>query len=148
MIKRIIDSSWFYFVLAGVLLVAGILSQLDLRIPSRSVAEPSEILALSERDDLNVVFILIDTLRADHLGAWGYGRNTSPVMDGLANYGIRFASVESQSSWTKCSMASLWLGANPQQTGVIRFSRGASRRCSNTSRVVSASWLPYWRYLA
>src|SRR5690606_40110701 len=68
-----------------------------------------------------VIFILIDTLRADHLGSYGYERDTSPLLDELARFGVRFARVHAQSSWTKASMASLWLARNPQSTGVTRF---------------------------
>ena len=38
-----------------------------------------------------VVYIDIDSLRPDHLGCYGYGRNTSPNIDRLAKQGIRFA---------------------------------------------------------
>ena len=79
----------------------------------------SDIQALRERDDLNVIFILIDTLRAERLGTYGYERNTSPVMDDLARTGLRFDRHISQSSWTKCSMASLWTGLYPNRTGVL-----------------------------
>ncbi len=75
---------------------------------------------MRERDDISVIFILIDTLRADHLSTYGYGRATSPTLDDLTSVGIRFADVQSQSSWTKTSMASLWLGAYPARTGVLR----------------------------
>jgi len=79
-----------------------------------------DILALRERGDLNVLFVLVDTLRADRLGAYGYERDTSPNLDALAATGIRFANQVSQSSWTKCSMASLWTGLYPARTRVLR----------------------------
>jgi len=79
-----------------------------------------DVLALRERDDVNVLFVLVDTLRADHLGAYGYERDTSPNLDALAASGVRFAGQVSQSSWTKCSMASLWTGLYPARTRVLR----------------------------
>ena len=79
-----------------------------------------DVLALRERGDLNVLFILVDTLRADRLGTYGYERDTSPNLDALAASGIRFAEQVSQSSWTKCSMASLWTGLYPVRTRVLR----------------------------
>ena len=78
-----------------------------------------DVRALHERTDLNVLFILVDTLRADRLGAYDYERDTSPVIDELARTGVRFAHHVSQSSWTKCSMASLWTGLYPNRTGVL-----------------------------
>ena len=79
-----------------------------------------DVLALRERDELNVLFVLVDTLRADRLGVYGYERDTSPNLDALAATGIRFAQQVSQSSWTKCSMASLWTGLYPVRTRVLR----------------------------
>jgi arylsulfatase A-like enzyme len=87
----------------------------------RPVGSAADILALRERDDLNVLFILIDTLRADRMGMYGYGRDTSPRLDALAASGVRFDRHLAQSSWTKCSMASLWTGLYPARTGVTRF---------------------------
>ncbi|HEY5657484.1 MAG TPA: sulfatase-like hydrolase/transferase, partial [Myxococcota bacterium] len=80
----------------------------------------ADVLALRERGDFNVLFILVDTLRADRLGVYGYERDTSPNLDVLAASGIRFAQQRSQSSWTKCSMASLWTGLYPARTRVLR----------------------------
>ena len=79
-----------------------------------------DILSLRDRDDLNVIFILVDTLRADRLGSYGYERPTSPNLDRLAEGGVRFAHHVSQSSWTKCSMASMWTWLYPARTRVLR----------------------------
>ena len=79
-----------------------------------------DLQALATRSDLNVLFILVDTLRADRLGAYGYERDTSPNLDALAASGVRFANQVAQSSWTKCSMASLWTGLYPVRTRVLR----------------------------
>ncbi|MGH7818354.1 MAG: sulfatase, partial [Candidatus Binatia bacterium] len=73
------------------------------------------------RSDVNVLFVLIDTLRASRLRTYGYSRPTSPFLDVLASQGVRFGRHLSQSSWTKCSMASLWTALNPARTGVTRF---------------------------
>jgi hypothetical protein len=48
----------------------------------------------------NVLLISIDTLRPDHLGCYGYGRDTSPAIDELAREGARFTTVVSPTSWT------------------------------------------------
>jgi arylsulfatase A-like enzyme len=121
MLRRIIDSPWFYFGAAGLLLVAAIASQFKLQIPSRPTGTVDDIAALSERDDLNVIFILVDTLRADRLGVYGYERETSRFLDDLGKHGIVFKYVISQSSWTKTSMASLWTATNPRRNGILRF---------------------------
>lgn len=79
-----------------------------------------ELRALSSRPATNVLFVLVDTLRADHLGSYGYTRDTSPTLDRLASTGIRFADHMAQSSWTKTSMASLWTSLYPGRVGVLR----------------------------
>src|SRR5262249_17914250 len=111
-----------YYALAALLLAAAIASQFRLHVPSRRVEPAETLLALRGRRDLNVVFLLIDTLRADRLGVYGYGRPTSPVIDAAAAYGIVFDDVVSQSSWTKTSMASMWTGTHPIHNGILRYS--------------------------
>lgn len=56
----------------------------------------------------NVLVICIDSLRADHLGCYGYERDTSPGIDKVANDGVLFANAISQAPWTKPSVASLF----------------------------------------
>jgi arylsulfatase A-like enzyme len=90
------------------------------RPDSRPTGTIEDVLALRDRDDLNVLFVLVDTLRADRLGSYGYERDTSPNIDALATTGIRFAQQVSQSSWTKCSMSSLWTGLYPARTRSLR----------------------------
>jgi arylsulfatase A-like enzyme len=97
-------------------------SQFRLHVPSRRTEPVERLLDLRTRGDLNVVFLLIDTLRADRLGVYGYARPTSPVIDAAAAYGIVFEDVVSQSSWTKTSMASLWTGTYPIHNGILRYS--------------------------
>jgi len=104
------------------LLIAGFfLTQFQVRPDSRRVRGPEAILELADQDDLNVVFLLVDTLRADRLGAYGYERPTSPTIDLLAETGIRFSNHLTQSSWTKTSMASIWTAMYPARTGILRF---------------------------
>ena len=121
MARRLLDSPWPYFAAAGMLLIVAIASQFELQIPSRSKGTVDDIVALRERDDLNVIFMVVDTLRADRLGMYGYERDTSPVLDSLATRGIVFKHVIAQSSWTKTSMASLWTATNPAKNGILRF---------------------------
>jgi arylsulfatase A-like enzyme len=90
------------------------------RRDSRPAGTIEDVLALRDRDDVNVLFVLVDTLRADRLGTYGYERDTSPNLDALAATGIRFAQQVSQSSWTKCSMSSLWTGLYPARTRSLR----------------------------
>ena len=64
----------------------------------------------AESDAPNVIVIVVDTLRADHLSSYGYERDTSPFMDSLAAEGVRFENAISPSSWTQPSHASMLTG--------------------------------------
>lgn len=58
----------------------------------------------------HVVVVLVDTLRADFLGTYGRGRETTPAVDGLAAESVVFEKAVSQSSWTAPSVVSLFTG--------------------------------------
>lgn len=68
----------------------------------------------------NIVLIVIDTLRADKLSAYGYSRPTSPDLDQLAAEGVRFANVIAQSSWTRPSLGSLITSKYPRSVGIYK----------------------------
>jgi arylsulfatase A-like enzyme len=102
---------------------------------SRPSGTIEDVLALRNRSDLNVLFVLVDTLRADRLGSYGYERDTSPNIDALAATGIRFAQQDSQSSWTKCSMSSLWTGLYPARTRSLRAYDVLSERATMPAEI-------------
>ncbi len=60
-----------------------------------------------------VIVILADTLRSDHLDAWGYGRETAPTLSRLAREGVRFLDCISQSTWTKVSVPAIQTSLYP-----------------------------------
>src|SRR5262249_31312585 len=109
---------------AATVVVLGYLASLSIRIERGDPRPPGgadEIAKLRERKDVNLLFILIDTLRRDPLSASAYPRPTTPALDALAASGVRFDRPLAQSSWTKCSMASLWTSLYPLHNGVTRF---------------------------
>ena len=65
----------------------------------------------------NVVVIVVDTLRADHLGSYGYARATSPNIDRLASEAVLFDNAISTSSWTPPPHASMLNGRFPFEQG-------------------------------
>ena len=69
----------------------------------------------------NIVFIVPDTLRADHLGCYGYSRNTSPRIDQLSAAAVRYSRAIASSPWTVPSHASMF-------TGLFSFEHGARTR--------------------
>jgi choline-sulfatase len=65
----------------------------------------------------NVIVLCIDTLRADHLGAYGYARDTAPFIASLAKDGTLFANAYAHSNWTVPATASLLTSLYPSGHG-------------------------------
>lgn len=64
-----------------------------------------------------VVLISCDTLRPDHLGAYGYGRGTSPNLDAFAREAVVFDAAYSAAPWTRPALSSLMTGRYPEEVG-------------------------------
>jgi len=121
---HVLSKRWPWLTMAALVILAYLSTLVEVSLvprDDRPIGSAADIEKLRDRSDVNVLFLLVDTLRADRLGAWGYDRNTSPVFDRLASQGVRFSRHFAQSSWTKCSMASIWTGLHPTRSGVTRF---------------------------
>jgi len=68
---------------------------------------------------MRILYIDIDTLRADHLGCYGYHRNTSPNLDALAERGVRFDNCYNSDAPCLPSRNALWSGRCGFHTGVV-----------------------------
>ncbi len=73
--------------------------------------------------DPNIFLIVIDALRADHLGAYGYSRPTSPNIDRIAREGVVFENALSAASWTRPAMGSLFTSLHPHVHGATAFGK-------------------------
>lgn len=71
----------------------------------------------------NLLLIVVDTLRADHLGAYGHGRRTSPELDAFARDAVRFERAYATAPWTQPSVASILTGLAPATHGADRLLR-------------------------
>jgi arylsulfatase A-like enzyme len=69
----------------------------------------------------NLVFIVLDTLRPDHLGCYGYGRDTSPNLDRWAEQSVLFENAQTAAPWTAPSLISLMTSLYPSVHGVTTF---------------------------
>ncbi len=87
----------------------------------------------------NVVLISIDSLRADHVGAYGYERDTTPVMDQLAAEGALFRRTVSTTSWTLPAHAALFTGQPDSVHGVVMPYRRLGAKASTLAEHFSAS---------
>ncbi len=68
---------------------------------------------------MRILYIDIDTLRPDHLGCYGYHRNTSPNIDILAQQGVRFENCYATDTPCMPSRTALWSGRFGFHTGVV-----------------------------
>jgi arylsulfatase A-like enzyme len=73
---------------------------------------------LPPADSPNVLLIVMDTVRADHLSLYGYSRATTPKLQQFAKQGILFRKVRATAPWTLPSHASLLTGLWPHELGV------------------------------
>jgi arylsulfatase A-like enzyme len=71
----------------------------------------------------NVVLITIDALRPDHLGCYGYRRDTSPNLDKLAAGGVRFTDCISQAAVTVPSIPSIMTSLYPHEHRVVTLAQ-------------------------
>ncbi len=77
------------------------------------LVEPLRALEPRTDDRRNVLVISVDTLRADHLGCYGYTRATSPRIDAIAKEGVLFEQVVAPAPWTLPSYGSFFTGCSP-----------------------------------
>ena len=82
-----------------------------IRSPEKKVIRPVD--RSSTRQRPNILLYVVDTLRADHLGVYGYSKPVSPELDRFATDATVFDNCVAQSSWTRAAMASIFTGLWP-----------------------------------
>jgi arylsulfatase A-like enzyme len=93
-------------VLARVLALLGALAGALLLAPGPACGRAADIVRPK-----HVILVVVDTLRADRLGCYGYPRDTSPHLDALAAEGALYLNHRAQGSWTRPSMISMMSGS-------------------------------------
>lgn len=96
----------------------GLLIGASLTIGQPSVEARADRVAAPERAP-NVIFIVVDTLRADHLPAYGYARGATPNLDRFAEDAVRYEWAFANASWTRPSFASMLTGRYASSHGVM-----------------------------
>jgi len=71
---------------------------------------------------VKVILLVIDTLRADHLGCYGYHHDTSPTIDHLAEEGVLFENAYPTDVPTQPSFTSMFTGLRGVHTGIVSHS--------------------------
>ncbi len=85
---------------------------------AKTEKETSEGSALLKRP--NIVLITVESLRTDHVGCYGYERDTTPTIDAFAREATLYENAFSVTSWTLTSHASIFTGLHPSAHNVVR----------------------------
>ena len=116
MMQKLIEN----FLFAMVVFI-GVSAMLDISILGQApqYTPPEEL-----KDQPNVIILLIDTLRADHMSVYGYHRDTTPEIKKFAENSVVFENTISQSPWTIPSISSLFTGKIPtHHTATIKHQK-------------------------
>lgn len=98
------------------------------------------VVAPGRRPGPHLVVLLIDTLRADVVGAYGDRTGITPRLDALAAAGVRFADLAAPAPWTLPSVATLLTGLEPQTHGAgRRFGEFAPTGLPEAARTLAES---------
>ena len=138
----------FFGLLLGPALITGIVSVLVYRLAAKSGTSGKETITVLDRKwyipivifvvifaflqgtnradpqtgtQPDVILISIDTLRADHVGCYGYKKPTTPNLDALSKIGIRYQRAISPAPWTLPTHLSVFTGQYPMSHGVTDF---------------------------
>ena len=85
----------------------------------------------------NIILITINSLRADHVGIYGYQRETTPNFDKFAHDNIFFNSAFSTSSWQMPSHGSIWTSLYPSEHGATHINKKLSANCATLPEILA-----------
>jgi arylsulfatase A-like enzyme len=85
-----------------------------------------------------ILFVVIDTLRADHVGAYGAGPDSTPALDDLAQRSFVFDQATATSSWTRSSIASMLTARYPTSLHVLGRDDAISDDATTAAEILSA----------
>jgi hypothetical protein len=85
----------------------------------------------------DVVIVVLDTVRADHVSAYGYAKRTTPNLEALAREGTLFLDASAPSTWSLPSHASLFTGLYPSGHGAHAEHRFLDREAPTLGDVLS-----------
>lgn len=118
MSRRVVGLLWG--LLVGVLALGCGESRDAPRPTPEPAAQPEPEVPPEADPPASILLITSDTTRADHLGAWGYGRATSPAIDALARGGVRVENAITTMPTTDPAHLSILTGLYPRSHGVRR----------------------------
>jgi arylsulfatase A-like enzyme len=89
----------------------------------------------------NILLVTLDTTRADHLGAYGYFRDTSPTLDALARQSILFERAIAPTATTLPTHVSILTASYPLEHGVLANLTHGGQRFVPSSKLESFAWI-------
>jgi arylsulfatase A-like enzyme len=105
----------------GALVALVVVCRAGMALHTPAAPKPERVAAGAPGKGPNVVLIVVDTLRADHLSCYGH-TNPTPVIDGLATDGTRFSHAYAQASWTRPSFGTIFTSLYPSSHRAIHKS--------------------------
>ncbi len=93
-------------------------------LSSRGLPAVPEASVLPAAGRPNIVLVVLDTVRADHLSLYGYGRRTTPFLESLAREATLYTEAVAPSNFTLPSHASIFTGLYPRSHGAVIFPPG------------------------
>lgn len=108
---------WSRRSLAAVAAIALLGSLGSFREERPEIREVTRVLPAPDPSRPNVVLVVMDTVRADHLSLYGYGRRTSPSLEALAKHATLYENAISAGSMTLSTHASIFTGLYPRRHG-------------------------------
>ena len=114
------------------------LALLTASISASSALEASQLRRQTEQRP-NIIWISVDTLRADHLGLYGYGRATSPSIDRFQADAVLFRNVVSHASSTLPSHASIFTSLLPYHHGAVTNSQSVPSEALTITEVLKGA---------
>ncbi len=112
----------------------------ELAWPTLEVARMESLTSTSlpsNKEPPSVFLWVVDTLRADHLGTYGYSRDTSPNLDALAREAVVFTGAVAQSSWTRPSVASILTGKYVRNHGILTVKDALAKEVPTLAEALS-----------
>ena len=106
----------------GALVALVVLTRAAMALHAPVAPKPERAAAAAPGKGPNVILIVVDTLRADHLSTYGYTKSQTPTIDALAADGTRFAHAYSQASWTRPSFGTIFTSLYPSSHRAIHKS--------------------------
>jgi arylsulfatase A-like enzyme/Tfp pilus assembly protein PilF len=110
-----------YCLSIGLLLGSALSGSAAGQVSNRPRPQTSAKPAASRSSSPDIFLITIDTLRADHVGCYGYKQVSTPALDGLAADGVRFTQAFTHSPITNTSHITILTGLLPSVHGVTDF---------------------------